>query len=45
MKKLFYLIAFVAFSSLTMTACTEEEVKVADDNNGGGGMTGPITIK
>lgn len=42
MKKLFYIFLLALASGLTVTACTEEEVKPAGDNLGGGGSYDPI---
>ena len=45
MKKLIYIILFATFSSLVVTACTEEEVTPtsADKSNGGGnGSADPL---
>jgi hypothetical protein len=41
MKKFFTMIAFVSALALSMTACTEEEVKPIDktNNDGGGAST------
>lgn len=39
MKKFFYMIAFVFAASLTITACTEEEVQPSMENgNAGAGV-------
>lgn len=44
MKKIIYTLLFAIASSLTISACTEEEVKPQSDlSNGGGGHTDPIT--
>jgi hypothetical protein len=43
MKKLFYILFAVATISLTVTSCTEEEVKPKTElDNGGGGANDPI---
>ena len=36
MKKIVYFIAFALFSSLAITACTEEEISPIPTSNGGG---------
>ncbi len=43
MKKFIYVILFGALVSLTVSSCTEEEVKPSTDleENGGGGVTDP----
>ncbi len=41
MKKLFYIFLLALASSVTITSCTEEEVKPASDN-GGGAANEPI---
>ena len=42
MKKIIYSILFCAIVSLSISACTEEEVKPADQlENGGGGVIDP----
>jgi hypothetical protein len=43
MKKLFYIMILALASSLTMTACTDEEVKpYKQPNTGGSGMLDPL---
>lgn len=43
MKKIIYSILFCAFVSLTVSACTEEEVKPTNElDNGGGSVSEPI---
>jgi hypothetical protein len=43
MKKLFYILFAVTTISLTVTSCTEEEVKPKTElDNGGGGAMEPI---
>lgn len=40
MKKIFYLLALSLITSLSITACTEEEVKPSTElENGGGGAS------
>jgi hypothetical protein len=40
MKKLFYILLVSVFASLSITACTEEEVApTAENGNGGGNVT------
>lgn len=39
MKKLFYIALFALVSSLTITACTEEEVAPSTEFNGGGNIS------
>lgn len=34
MKKIFYILTIALISSLSITACTEEEVKPSTDNSG-----------
>jgi hypothetical protein len=42
MKKLFYVFVIAAFTSLTITGCTEEEVKPqTGTDNGGGSASDP----
>jgi len=38
MKKLIYLLLFVAIASSTITACTEEEVKPQTEGSNSGGI-------
>jgi hypothetical protein len=44
MKRIIYVILFAAFSSLTITACTEDEVVPTQntDNGGGNGSADPL---
>jgi len=41
MKKLFYLIVFFIASSVALSACTEEEIAPANQENGGGTASDP----
>lgn len=41
MKKIIYILLFAIASSLTMTACTEEEINPTEFSNGGGGISDP----
>lgn len=36
MKKIFYLICFTVFSALTITSCTDEDVKPTKESSNGG---------
>jgi hypothetical protein len=48
MKKVFYTILFVAFSSIAITACTEDEVTPTAkqlSNGGGEGTSDPLVKK
>ncbi len=43
MKKLFYLITIALLASISITSCTEEEVKPQTElRNGGGSASDPI---
>lgn len=44
MKKLFYLLAFVLMTSVSMTSCTEEEIAPQTELRNGGG-DGLDTVK
>ena len=37
MKKLFYIVLFAFVTAMSVTACTEEEIKPTTELNGGGG--------
>ncbi len=41
MKKIIYILLVAFASSLTITACTEEEVTPSHQMNGGGGISDP----
>lgn len=45
MKKLFYILTFALAASLSITACTEEEVKPQTDLANGGGNADGLTVK
>jgi len=41
MKKLFYIVLFALTTAMTVTACTEEEIKPQTELNGGGNGIDP----
>ncbi len=41
MKKLFYILSFLIISSITITACSEEEIVPTSEFNGGGHPSDP----
>lgn len=41
MKKILYIILFALTTSLSMTACTEEEITPSKQRNSGGGISDP----
>lgn len=41
MKKIIYILLLAFASSMTMTACTEEEIKPSQSTAGGGGISDP----